>query len=47
MGGPPEGYAKMAEQVRAHFESLLGRTARVRNTDAGLEAHFDVLFSGA
>jgi L-threonylcarbamoyladenylate synthase len=46
MGGPPEGYREMAAQVRAHMESLMGRTARVRDTDAGLEARFEVLFSG-
>jgi L-threonylcarbamoyladenylate synthase len=46
MGGPEEGYADMAAQVRAHMESLLGRTARVREADGGLEARFEVLFSG-
>jgi L-threonylcarbamoyladenylate synthase len=46
MGGPPEGYREMAAQVRAHMESLMGRTARVRDSDAGLEARFEVLFSG-
>jgi tRNA A37 threonylcarbamoyladenosine synthetase subunit TsaC/SUA5/YrdC/protein-tyrosine-phosphatase len=47
MGGPEHGYRAMAAQVRAQMESLLGRTARVREADAGLEARFDVLFSGS
>ena len=46
MGGPEQGYRAMAAQVRAHVDSLFARTARVRDTDAGLEADFDVLFSG-
>ena len=45
MGGPPAEYASTAAQVRSQVETLLARTARVRDGDAHLEAEFDKLFS--
>jgi len=45
MGGPDDAFREMAVQVRAHLESLLCRSARVRASDVALEAGFDVLFS--
>jgi tRNA A37 threonylcarbamoyladenosine synthetase subunit TsaC/SUA5/YrdC/protein-tyrosine-phosphatase len=47
MGGPPGDYVATAVQVRAHMESLLARTAVVRENDTSMERGFDNLFSPA
>ncbi|MBZ0135886.1 MAG: Sua5/YciO/YrdC/YwlC family protein [Planctomycetes bacterium] len=45
MGGSERGYFETAAQVRAHMETLLARTARIRESDDALEAGFEKLFS--
>ncbi|MCA8910996.1 MAG: Sua5/YciO/YrdC/YwlC family protein [Planctomycetes bacterium] len=45
MGGSPMAYRATADQVRAHMEALLARTAVVREGDASMESGFDNLFS--